>query len=335
MNLPMTYKKMRCGIGDIKVRLGDIFLIESGFCPLNYIELEGLSALALLTVAFSKNKTYFILLGMDRLKHNVSKHTDKGVVILNNKGKQIKIPRSRVVSIFREFEYGRTADIKNGIHMYLRAVRVNRKIFESTSMRRIPERMINMCEWPDKALVEWAKRHLNLPSEFIPRIENMNNRHDMINRMIKMSIARFKTAPVAKENKPEEIDLAGYTVQSTYGTITYSDAVGEQGHITDINNNAQMINGVKLVNPDGELVTLGEPTEGQTADLRNSALNYIKDHMIKKRKHPEQIEQAEVSEYGDDHVRYVEADIGHIERKIATTWEGLSPLEEEENDPDA
>ena len=49
-----------------------------------------------------------------------------------------------------------------------------------------------MVDWPDTALITWASRHLCIPSQHVPSIEQLDNRRLMINNMIRLGITRAK-----------------------------------------------------------------------------------------------------------------------------------------------
>jgi hypothetical protein len=233
MKPPISHRKMKLyKYGPTTVRLGDILLPEVPFKPSNYRDVEGISGLAFLVSGFNGYKTYLTLLGMDALKHNISKCTDKGVIILSSRGKQIKIQNEKIVDIFRQFQPGHLSDTIYGIPMYLRIAVSDKKRLEGSLLRKVNERLINMCEWPDRALVTWALHHLLLPGTNVPHVENVANRYEMINRMIRLSVSQQKADRIDYPEEDEvELEIAeeGTVERSgpTTGYITFGDEVDD------------------------------------------------------------------------------------------------------------
>lgn len=181
--------------GPIKIRLGDILILDSPLKACNHRDLTQFIPLAVLVVGLFRNEIHFTLLGLDSYQYSISKHTKKGLVLLNKRGKEIQISESHIVRFFKEFVRRRSSDAIDGVHLYLRTVITDTSRLMASSGTKTSKRLIDLTEWPDRSLVTWAKKHLRIPHQHVPRIDNIGNRNEMIDSMIKLSTARAKADP--------------------------------------------------------------------------------------------------------------------------------------------
>jgi hypothetical protein len=178
--------------GSMKLHLGDILILDSPLEAHNHRDISQFVPLAILAVGFFASKIYFTMLGLDAFQYGISKYTKKGLVLLNRRGKEIKMPEKHIVRFFREFARRRNSDIIDGIPLYLRTLITSTSQLKHSSGCKIGKRLINMVEWPDRSLTTWAKKHLCIPFQFVPRIEHIESRHEMIDAMIKLGTCQAK-----------------------------------------------------------------------------------------------------------------------------------------------
>jgi hypothetical protein len=229
---PIASRDIFSDVGDsIKIRLGDILILRSSLKALNKGDLDGLMPLAILVVGFFLDEVYFTLLGLDILRYSISKHTKKGLMLLNKRGKEIKISEDNIVQFFKTFARHKSSDTMDGLMLYLRTLVTNPLDLKNASAYKISKRIINMIEWPDVALITWASKHLRIPHQHIPRIDHLEDRQSMINSMIRLGTTRANTFSeknkIAMGTSHDSISTLTVEIPSGHGAPIYNMGMPE------------------------------------------------------------------------------------------------------------
>ena len=236
---PLTSVKVPLLKGVFEVRLGDVFLPTSknslphGRPGFSDIANEFVS-IAILSAGLTIKHIHFIVLCVDSSKYIVSRYNKNSVSLLSTKGKQIEFTDSRILEIFRNNFRRRNSDIVDGTPMYIRDVITRTEVLAGKDARKAKERIIDISQWPNKAISAWVKTHLNLDFDYQVLAEPARDKMKTINTIIKARATKFRQEEDASRVKSESRSIRKVAIDLLEAERRIrTDIIGPQSMLND------------------------------------------------------------------------------------------------------
>lgn len=182
----------------MSVRLGDVFVMKSRFAAIKSdVDISNYIILSLLTVAITPasphmppSRIYFSMIGIDSLRYSISRRTENGLIILDH-GKEIELDEKYMLRAAKALSGSKASGIVGGLELYMRTIITSPSKMGMMDMRKLPTRLVDLSKWPRMSLRQWAMYHLGLGH--VPTVNYIDNRTNMINSMIKLSVSARRT----------------------------------------------------------------------------------------------------------------------------------------------
>ena len=251
----------------IIIRLGDMFVMRSEFASVGSdVETSNYIILGLLTVAIlpglpdkPPGRIYFSMIGMDKFRYSMSKATEDGLIILDH-GKEIELDEKYMIKATKALAGSKGSGLVGGLELYIRTIITSPSKVKKMNMHKLETRLIDLSKWPRISLRPWAIHHLGIKKQYVPPINHIDDRTNMINAMVKLSASMSKLDKFKAEHSSGSITTGRLSGLS--GAIRTSDGVitGRlSGPGVDTHNRLGKVHGVPFINlrPDEISLPLG------------------------------------------------------------------------------
>ena len=233
----------------ITIRLGDMFTLPSELKVINPEQTHHYTALMLLTTAIVRSlgkKAYsaihFTMIGVDKMAYTIAKTTKDELVLITHKGKEVSISKKHLIeSIHYGFGPGSNSIVVKGIRIYM-CIAISRLTdIRNANLSKVEPRAMDLALWPGISLIVWAKHHLKIPSEYIPAVEEILHKADMVEYMAKLNAVR-------NVNIPEPVEKHSISPYTADDIITVASAA-HKDFIRGVNDRRGIVNPfIKFIN---------------------------------------------------------------------------------------